>query len=54
MENLLAILVAGAGAFLVTFVAAVLCSERVRRQGLFHALRREVSSSSRFHNPYRG
>jgi hypothetical protein len=54
MENILAILAIGAGAFLVTFVAAVLCSERVKRQGLFGALWHEFSSSSKFRNPYRG
>jgi hypothetical protein len=54
MDNILAILAIGVVAFVVTFAAAVVCSERVRRQGLFEALWHELSSSSKFRNPYRG
>ena len=54
MDNLLAILAAGGLAFVVAVGAAVLSSERVRGQGLFGALRREVSRSARYRNPYKG
>ncbi len=54
MENLLVILGAGGVAFVVALVAALLTSQRVRRQGLFGALRQQISTSSRIRNPYRG
>jgi hypothetical protein len=54
VDNFLVILGAGAGAFIVAFAFAALSSERVRRQGLFGALGRQVSRRSRYRNPYKG
>ena len=54
MENYLVILGVGAGAFVIAFAFAALSSERVRRQGLFGAARRQVSPTSRLRNPYKG
>ena len=53
MDNFLIIAAVGAGAFVVAFLVAVLSSERVHRQGLFGALGRELSDTSRRRNPYR-
>jgi hypothetical protein len=54
MDNFLVILGVGAGAFVVAFAFAALSSERVHRQGLFGALGRRISRTSRYRNPYQG
>jgi hypothetical protein len=53
MDNFLAILGINAGALVMAFIVAVFSSERVRKDGLFTTLRRMVSPSDRFQNPYR-
>jgi hypothetical protein len=54
VENFLVILGVGAGAFVVAFLFAALSSEPVRRLGLFSAIWRRVSRTSRYRNPYQG
>jgi hypothetical protein len=54
MENFLVILGAGGAALIVALVTALLTSQRIRRHGLFGALRHEISATSRIRNPYRG
>ena len=54
MENLLALAGIGAVAFVVAFIAAVLSSARVRKHGVLGSIRQEISTGSRYRNPYRG
>ena len=54
VENLLAIVAVAGAAFVVTLLAGVLFSERVRHRGLRKAIWVEVSSEARMRDPYRG
>jgi hypothetical protein len=54
VENLLAIVAVAGAAFVVTLLAGVLFSERVRHRGLGKAIWVEVSSEARMRDPYRG
>jgi hypothetical protein len=53
LDNFLVIAGVGAGAFVIAFAFAALSSERVRRQGLFGAARRQLSRP-RLGNRYKG